>query len=215
MYTDGEVQGAFGMRRKISGLPTLQFTASTVVKDVRKSITMDVKLASDLVYVLGKTKDELGGSEYYQIMNCIKLNVPQVDVEAVIPLYRALARAIQEKLIASCHAVGRGGLGVHLALVAMGGNLGMDVDLGAVPVQEKLSATRLLYSESAGRFIVSIDPNKKDVFEDAMDGLDCACAGRVRDDDVFSIAGASGEVMVKERVGVLKEAWKRPFGDLV
>jgi phosphoribosylformylglycinamidine synthase len=203
------------MRRKISGLPTLQFTASAVVQDVGKSVTMELKMPGDLVYVLGKTKDELGASEYYQMMNWVGRNVPQVDAEAVTPLYRGLARAIQDGLVASCHAVARGGLGVHLALVAVGGNLGMEVDLRSLPFQEKLSATRLLYSESAGRLIVSVDPEKKGAFEDVMSGLDCVCVGRVCEDDILSIVNGPGDVIVKERVGDLKEAWKKPFGDLV
>ena len=215
MYTDGEVKGPFGMSQKISGLPTLQFTAPAVVTDVRKSVTLEPQIREDLEYVLGKTRDELGASEYYHMMNWIGLHVPHVDAEAVIPLYRALGRAIQDGLVASCHAVGRGGLGVHLALAAIGGNLGMDIDLKRLPADDKLSNTRLLYSESAGRLIVTIDPKTKETFEDVMDGLDYGCIGRVRDDDILSIAGSSGEIIVREAVGDLKAAWMKPFGDLV
>jgi len=215
MYTDGEVKGPSGMTQKISGLPTLQFTATTLVKDIRRCVTMEVKIPGDLVYILGKTGDELGASEYYQMMDWIGLNVPRVDAEKVIPLYNALYQAIQEGLVASCHAVGRGGLGVHLALSAIGGNLGLDIDLGSIPVKERLSNTRLLYSESAGRFIVTIDPKKRGAFEDMMDRLDYACIGRVSDADTLQVLGIDGEIIISEKIGDLKDTWKEPFGGLV
>jgi len=65
MYIDGNLEGPFGERRKVSGLPTILFTASSVIEDIRTCITMEAKCPGDLVYVLGETRDELGGSEYY------------------------------------------------------------------------------------------------------------------------------------------------------
>ncbi len=215
MYTDGEVKRSSGMTQKISGLPTLQFTATTVLEDVGKCVTMDVKVPGDLVYIVGITGDELGASEYYQMMGWIGLNVPRIDVEKVIPLYHGLYRAIKNGLVSSCHAVGRGGLGVHLALSAMGGNLGMDIDLGSVPAKERLSNTRLLYSESAGRFIVTIDPKEKAAFEDAMHRLEYACVGKVTDTGKFQVSGIDANIIINERIDDLKHAWKEPFGGLI
>ncbi|HUU40246.1 MAG TPA: phosphoribosylformylglycinamidine synthase subunit PurS, partial [Desulfatiglandales bacterium] len=108
MYTDGELEGPFGMSQKISGLPTLQFTATTIVNDIRECVTMDFKEPGDLVYILGETRNDLGAGEYYRMMNWTGLNVPTVDAKRVIPLYQALYRAIRNGLVASCHAVGRG-----------------------------------------------------------------------------------------------------------
>jgi phosphoribosylformylglycinamidine (FGAM) synthase-like enzyme len=215
MYTDGLVKGPFGMSLKISGLPTLQFTATTLVHDIRTCITMDLKAPGDLVYILGETRDELGAGEFYQMMGWVGSRVPTVSAETAIPLYRALYRAMQEGLIASCHAVGRGGLSVHLAFCAMGGNLGMDIDLGAVPAQEKLSSTKLLFSESGGRYIVSIDPKNKDAFEHVMDGMNHACVGMVNAEGLLTVSGSNGKPIIRETVGDLKRAWMEPFGDLI
>jgi len=63
MYIDGDLEGPYGERRKRSGMPTLLFTVSSVIGDIRKCVTMDAKCPGDLVYVLGETKNELGGSE--------------------------------------------------------------------------------------------------------------------------------------------------------
>jgi len=83
------------------------------------------------------------------------------------------------------------------------------------PVEARLSNTRLLYSESAGRFIVTVDPGKKEIFEDMMDGLDCACIGRVTDAGILQVSGMDGKIIIKEKIGDLKDARKEPFGDLV
>ncbi|RLB28613.1 MAG: phosphoribosylformylglycinamidine synthase [Deltaproteobacteria bacterium] len=215
MYTDGQVKGPYGISQKISGLPTLQFTATTLVNDIRKCVTMDLKAPGDLVYLLGDTRDELGAGEFYQMMGWVGLNVPTVSAETVTPLYHVLYRAIKEGLIASCHTLGRGGLGVHLALCAIGGNLGMDIDLRAVPVQSRLSNTRLLCSESAGRFIVTIDPRNKDAFEHLITGMDYACVGKVNAHGSLTISGVEGKIIILETVDDLRSAWKEPFGDLI
>ncbi len=215
MYTDGHVKGDFGVNRKISDLPTLQFTATSIVEDVRSCVTMDAKIPGDLVYILGETRDELGGGEYYQMMGWTGLNVPTVDSKKATPLYKALHKAISGGLVASCHAVGRGGLGVHFALVSMGGELGMKIDLGSVPAEGGISDTRILYSESAGRFIVTVDPEKREKFERIMKGMYFACSGEITGDGRFEISGNNGEVIISERVEDLKTAWKEPFGDLI
>jgi phosphoribosylformylglycinamidine (FGAM) synthase-like enzyme len=178
-------------------------------------VTMEFKAPGDLVYVLGTTKDELGASEYYQMMNCVGFNVPEVDAEEVLPLYHALYQSIQDGLVASCHTIGRGGLGVHLAFSAIGGNLGARIDLRSVPVDEKLTDTQLLYSESAGRLLVTVDQEKREVFEKTLNGLGYACIGRVSKDPVLSVSGMDGKTIMSEGIGGLESAWKEPFGDLV
>jgi len=215
MYVDGYLEGPFGERRKVSGLPTLLFTVSSVIGHVRKCVTMDAKIAGDLIYVLGATRNELGGGEYYQMMGEVGLNVPSVDVDRFRPLYLRLHQAIQEEAVASAHAVTRGGLGVHLALVAMAGELGMDLDLGKVPADGRLTATQLLYSESAGRFVVTVNPAKRELFERIFSGAEIGFLGAVTESTLFRVKGRNGDTLVQEDVAVLKEAWKKPFGGLI
>ena len=154
MYIDGNLKGPFGERRKVSGLPTLLFTVSSAIEDILKCVSMDAKFPGDMVYVLGETKNELGGSEYYQMMGSVGLNVPKVDAKALWPQYVALHRAISEDLISSCHAVSRGGLAVHLALTAMAGELGMEIDLSMIPGSDGLTPAQTLYSESVKLYLV-------------------------------------------------------------
>jgi len=215
MYIDGNLKGPFGERRKVSGLPTLLFTVSTVIEDILKCVTMDAKFPDDIVYVLGETRNELGGGEYYQMLGAVGLNVPKVTPETLWPSYRVLHKAISSGYVSSCHAVSRGGLAVHLALVAMAGELGMEIDLPEIPVADTLTPSQKLYSESAGRFIVTVAPNRKEPFERILSGMKLGRIGVVTESPILIIRDGTGEPLVREDVAQLKAAWKRPFGELV
>ena len=215
MYIDGNLKGPFGERRKVSGLPTLLFTVSSVMADIAKSVTMDIKFPGDLVYVLGETRNELGGSEYYQMMEQVGLNVPRVYSEEFLPQYTALHRAINSELVSSCHAVSRGGLAVHLALTAMGGALGMTLQSPLIPAAPNLSNTQKLYSESCGRFIITVAPEQRAPFEKCFSGMKLGRVGIVTESPDFVITEESGGTILNENIHRLKDSWKRPFGDLI
>jgi phosphoribosylformylglycinamidine synthase len=215
MYVDGHLQGNYGETHKVSALETLQFSVTSIVEDIEKCITMDSKMTEDLVYILGLTRNELGGSEYYEHFGYVGLNVPKVDPEAFVALYRALSQAIDKELVASAHGIYRGGLGIHLALVAMGGNLGMEIDLGLVPADQIDRNDVVLFSESAGRFIVTINPDKKKVFEENFKGFDVACIGTVTQQNHFVIKGIDGQILMDVSVQDLKAFWKKPFGESI
>ena len=143
------------------------------------------------------------------------MNVPKVIPEEFSKLYTALGQAVQDDLMASAHGIYRGGLGIHLAMVAMGGNLGMAIDLNTVPMTNIERNDTLLFSESAGRFIVTIDSECKDRFEAVFQGLPCACIGRVTETPDLTVHGLNGESILSLPVSELKAVWKRPFGDLI
>lgn len=215
MYIDGNLKGPFGERHKVSGLPTLMFTICSVIEDIARCVTMDAKFPGDLVYVLGETKNELGGSEYYQMMGSIGLNVPQVNAKEVWPGYLALYKAIQEGLVSSCHAVSRGGLAVHLAMVAMAGELGMEINLTSIPRASGLTVSQTLYSESCGRFIITVPPGKKEMFEELFANIKMAQMGIVSESPRFCVRDGRGEAIIEEDTPTLKNSWKKPFGELV
>ena len=215
MYVDGHLPGRFGETHKVSALETLQFSVTGVIADVGRCVTMESKIAGDEVWIVGTTRDELGASEYYEHMGVIGLNVPQVDPEGFAASYRAMARAIQQGLVASCHGVYRGGLAVHLAMVAMGGELGLDVDLAKVPADGAIRDDHLLFSESAGRFIVTVAPENSETFAALFNGLPAACVGQVTGTPQLTIGGTDGKSLATLTVDAMKAAWKRPFGDLI
>ncbi len=215
MYIDGHLAGKYGEIHKVSALETLQFSTISVIDDITKCVTMDGKIPGDPVYILGATRNELGGSEYYEHFGYTGLNVPKVMPDQFIPVYRGLACAIKKELVASAHGIYRGGLGLHLAMVAMGGNLGMNVDLSLVPVDQVDRNDVILFSESAGRFIVTINPENKREFEKIFKGLPCACIGNLTEESDFAINGIENKIISSVPVRELKAAWKKPFGNLI
>jgi phosphoribosylformylglycinamidine synthase len=214
MYVDGNLEGYFGERHKISGLETLQFTGTSVIEDVQRCVTMDAKMEGDFLYALGFTRNELAGSEYYDLWGYTGLKVPEVRLEEVLPLYQALEEGIGAELIASAHGIYRGGLGVHLALVAMAGGLGLEVELAKVPVEGVKRDDILLYSESPGRFIVTVAEADRARFEEKFKGLPCACLGRVTKSKKLKIRGSSGKILLNVGLQQLKTAWKKRFANL-
>ena len=214
MYVDGYLPGRYGETHKISALETLQFSATSVIDDITKCITMDSKMPGDLVYVLGVTRNELGGSEYYEHFGYTGLNVPVIMPDQFVPVYKALGHAIDREIVASAHGIYRGGMGVHLALTAMGGNLGMEVDLANVPVHNIDRNDKILFSESAGRFIISIDPQHKELFENIFKDFPCACIGKITGEPDLVVTGIDSKIIISVSVDSLKFAWKEPFKDL-
>jgi phosphoribosylformylglycinamidine synthase len=214
MYIDGNLEGPFGERRKISGLPALMFTICSVIKDITKCITMDAKSPGDIVYLIGDTRNELGGSEFYQMMGCVGLHVPRVDANEFFPHYLAIYQSIDEGVLSSCHAVSRGGLAVHLAMVAMAGELGMEIDLAPILTTSRLTVTQLLYSESCGRFIVTVSPEKKGRFEEIFSGLKTVQTGRINESQQMLVYSDKGVPIIDEEISRLKNCWQKPFGEL-
>jgi phosphoribosylformylglycinamidine synthase subunit PurSL len=218
MYVDGHLAGNFGERHKISGLPAMQFTATGIVPDIFKALTMECKMAGDLVYILGETADELGASEYYDLLGYVGLNAPKLRPQDNLMVYEALEEAVKAGLCASCHGVYRGGLAIHAALKAMGGGLGITLDLTAIPqrpldgidsVQPPLRHDQILFSESCGRFLTTVPPARRKEFESCFDKLPCALVGEVTHDPLLQIRGRGGELLLNESVARLKASWKR------
>lgn len=216
MYVDGHLSGKYGETHKISAPETLQFSASSIVSDISRCVTLDPKAEGDLVYVLGITRNELGGSEYYDHMGYAGLNVPRVHPEKFISLYRTVSVAIEKSLLASCHGIYSGGLGFHLALLVIAGDFGMSIDISNLPVEGSLRNDQALFSESSGRFIVTVSPEKKDEFEAIMAGENFEFIGRITEQSGdLKIKGLSGTQILNIPAVKLKSAWKKTFGGLI
>jgi len=199
---------------KISIPPTVLFSVIGKIADVRKAVTMDAKRAGDLVYLLGTTADELGGSEYYAMHHAVGRNVPVVDAATALARYRAVNAAQQAGLLASCHDLSDGGLGVALAETAFAGACGLHVDLRKVPCSGTLREDTVLFSESASRLLVTVRPDHRDAFEALFAGQPCGCIGVVSADQELRITGLNGEILVRSLIADLKEAWQSPLREM-
>ncbi|PIQ79424.1 phosphoribosylformylglycinamidine synthase [Candidatus Peregrinibacteria bacterium CG11_big_fil_rev_8_21_14_0_20_41_10] len=179
MFNDFRGFDADGEPLEISVPPTLLISSLSVLPDVRKTQTLEPKMADDLVYVMGLTKNELGGSEYYDMQGVIGANVPQVDAKQALKLYRSFYQAMRHELIASSVAVGLGGLGIAFAKMVIAGNLGLEIDLSKVPTEGVTRNDQLLFSESQSRFVVTINPAMQAEFENHFAGLNVELVGKV------------------------------------
>jgi phosphoribosylformylglycinamidine synthase len=210
MYIDGHLPGEYGERHKISGLPTLLFTATSVIPDVDRCLTLDLKEPGDYSYLVGDTPSELGGSEYYEFFGYVGLNVPEVRPKDFLHRYSQMEQVIEAVLLSSCHGVYRGGVAVHLAMKAMAGELGLEANLAGI-AETPVSA---LYSEAAGRFLVTVAPGEAESFEAMMTGTPIKRLGRVRADHRFVVQWGE-RTLIQSEVQELKAVWKRRFADLV
>ncbi len=206
MKNDSIIEGV-----KISIPPTVLFSVLGRMDDVRRAVSMDVKQEGHLVYVVGLTRAELGGSEYFAMHEAVGNAVPRVDASMAIKIFRALHSAIKQSLVASCHDCSDGGLGVALAESAFAGGLGMAVNLASVPSEGIKRDDFLLFSESASRFVVSVPPHNRAEFERTMVGVPCGMVGTVDGSGRLKILCLNGRSVVDADLGRLKEAWKRPL----
>jgi len=196
---------------RISVPPTILISALGKIEDVRKAVTLDAKRPGDLVYVLGETFQELGGSEYYASKGFIGNSIPRVDPKKALALYRRLYQAIRQGLIQSCHDCSDGGLGVALAEIAFAGGLGMNIDLRKVLRSGVDRNDFLLFSESQSRFVVTVDSSQKRAFETLLNNMVYGEVGVVSDDKIFRILGLRGKIIVEADIHDLKETWQKPL----
>ena len=193
---------------RISIPPTLLFTATAVLDDVEKVVSMDVKRPGDVVYVLGETKNELGGSEYLALHGQLGANVPTVNPKTARARYSALSRAIADGLVASCHDCSDGGLAVALAESAFAGGFGMEIDLLPLGLESNIAA---LFSESQSRFVVTVPRGKTEAFEQQLNGHGCTRLGEVVTEKQLRIACRNGQG-IDASLDELKAAWQKPLG---
>jgi phosphoribosylformylglycinamidine synthase II/phosphoribosylformylglycinamidine synthase PurS subunit len=193
--------------------PTLLISAMAVMEDVNKAASMDCKKEGDLIYIVGTTYDELGGSHYYHIHGALGNKLPKVNPEKGKRLMEDLSAATETGLVKACHDLSEGGLGVAAAEMAFAGGLGMTINLAKVPLGENISRNdNILFSESNTRFLVEIAPQDKERFERAMKGVDLAAVGEVTKNEKLEIYGVNGQKIVAAPVAELKEAWQKPLG---
>ena len=173
---------------------------------------MDAKKPSNLLFIVGQTKNELGGSHYYKINGQLGANVPKVDLEIAPKIARKISAAIAQGLIVSCHDCSEGGLAVALAEMAFAGELGIEADLRALPKSQDCSRSDAqLFSESMSRYIVEVEPEKYEAFASLCLNLPFGQIGKVMKQKTLLIKDANGAAVIDIDLDLLKQAWKRTF----
>jgi len=196
--------------RQISIPSTLLISAISIVDDINKCVTMDAKKAGNFLFIVGETKNELGGSHYYKIHDHIGANVPKVDLETAPKIAKRISTAIADSLIVSCHDCSEGGLAVALAEMAFAGGLGIEADLRGLPKSRDCSQIDTqLFSESNSRYIVEVEPEKYDAFVKLMLNLPFGQIGKITEEKTLSIKAEDGKTVVEADIDTLKHAWQK------
>lgn len=195
--------------RQVAIPPSLLISALGIVPDASRSVTSDLKAADSALYLLGLTRRELGGSLLTQALDNDGGLPPQSAPEGPA-LARALHGAIGAGLVLACHDLSDGGLAVAAAEMALGGRLGMEIDLARVlcAADAPLSAAELAFSESNGRYLVEVATASCAAFEAQLAGLPCAPVGRVTATPTVALRrGPSGAALVLS-LEQISAAWR-------
>jgi phosphoribosylformylglycinamidine synthase len=204
-YTD-----ANGDRQTVAIPQSLLISALGQIGDVSNAVTMDLKRPGNLLFLVGETRDEFGGSHFALVNGLAGGQVPTLDPERSRRIFEALHRAMQQRLVRSCHDLSEGGLAVTLAESAFAGGFGLDVDLRAL-AGTGLSDAALLFAESNTRFIVEVAPSDENAFSQTLAGLPCAKLGAVTEADRLVVRGREAGPLIDAGLAELKAAWQRPL----
>ena len=190
--------------------PTPEIFAVGIVEDIRTCVTSDFKTEGNPVYLVGKpTEKELGGSEYYHMMNIEGGIVPRTDPEILKHCMNGLLACMKKQYIAACHDLSEGGLGACLAEMAIGGDLGATIDISAVG--RNLQSDFKVFSESNTRWVVEVKKEKQSLFEKQLkkDRVCFIMLGKINRDHLT--IKDEGKTVVNLSVSLLRECWKKPI----
>ncbi len=188
--------------------PTLLITALGIIPDIRSTVSMDAKAPGNLLYIVGQTYKELGGSEYYKLKGHLGKTVPQVHASEAGKTFKAVTKTIDSGFTRACHDLSEGGLAVSAAEMALAGGYGVELDLGKVPNETLNRDDFVLFSESNSRFLVEVPEKTRSNFETVMKGRICAEIGRVVKTPKLVVHGLDGTVTVEVSLGDLRRNWK-------
>ncbi len=199
-------------------LDTLLISAVAVIDDIDNIVTMDIKREGSSIYVIGETKDEMGGSHYNELTGSSleEGNAPAIDTVKSKAVFAAVEEAIKKKTVLACHDISEGGLAVALAEMCFAGGIGADIELRNIPHTKPFYEKGLskngdeiaLFSESQTRFIAEVEEGKEAVFEGIMRQHGCryGLVGKTKGKQLV-VRGSIGKI-IDAGIKELKEAWQ-------
>lgn len=168
--------------------PTPMVGMIGLIKDVAYTIPSFVQTKGDSVYLIGETRADYSGSEVQKLlMGKINGNLQDVDLTKISKNMQKLLLAMQQGYVASCHDLSEGGLAVALAETTFKTDLGLSI-------QTSLSSTEL-FSETPGRFVVTVAPENKADFEKIMES-DIKEIGKVTEEPSLKITLSDSEIKI-------------------
>lgn len=178
--------------------PTPMVGMVGLIKDLKNLVKMAAQAAGDQVYLLGQTGDDYAGSELQKMLTGdIAGTVADFDLNHVHAMMKTLLSLMEDGKVASAHDLAEGGLGVALAETLFKTDLGMNLKLDLTKNQ--------LFSETAGRFVVTVKKEDAAAFEAAL-GDDATLIGEVTNSHWLQVRLADGNL--NKNVADLEQLWK-------
>ena len=208
-YNAPFISGKDSLYNEFEGQPipgTLLISAIGIVPDMHRVCASDLKQAGNLIYLLGETREELGGSLLGHLLNWEGGSPPSMPSEPLFR-YRALHAAMRSELIQSCHDLSEGGLAVALAEMCLGGRLGAEVDISTVRGDEMSSPFVPLFAESNGRLLLEVARRDATRFEESFSGLPLLPLGTVTLTDQLVMMD-NGQKLLALTLEEIISAWK-------
>ena len=179
-----------------------------------RCVTMDLKEAGNLLFLVGVTRSEMGGSHLALVRGVEGGTVPRVRLEEAAEVMGAVHRAISGGLVRACHDLSEGGAAAALAEMAFAGCLGVEADLVHAPCEGAVERDEaLLFAESPSRFLCEVAEADADRFREALAGIPHAVIGRVTAGLRLVIRGLRERVCVDADIEDLREAFLAPLRD--
>jgi phosphoribosylformylglycinamidine synthase len=211
-----------GTKRTISIPASLLITALGQIDDIEQAVTMDLKEPGNVLFLVGRTEPELGGSHFALTtkpepgFDRVKYrSVPKVEFQQAPRVFAAIHSTIRNGVARSCHDLSEGGLAVAIAEMAFAGGYGAAIDLTDLVVATGIySDDWLLFSESNSRFLVEVRTDAVDRFQAALQAAGApqpVRLGTVVPDGKLRVVGPDQAVVVDARLEELKQCWQQPL----
>jgi phosphoribosylformylglycinamidine synthase len=199
---NNEYLGTDGQRHAIP--PTLLISSIGVMPDVADAVTMDLKAAGNLLYLVGDFQPVFGGS-HFDLVTGHASGEPVPDVLPGTPrLYQALHRSISKKLVRACHDLSEGGLSVAAAEMCIGGRLGLELNLASG------DPAHTLFGETNGCLLVEVSPENAADFEAQFADLPISKIGLVIGEPALTIHSENQSLYTIPLSGLVT-AWNTPI----
>ena len=188
--------------------PTLLISAMGIVDDIEKCMTMDLKEVGSEIYLIGESKDELGGSEYYRSLGIEGGVVPGLDFGTAPKIMDRIHTAINQGLLLACHDLSEGGLALALAEMAFSADIGVEVDLQNIVFTGKRRHDSILFAESNTRFLIEVRKENAARLISLFSNLPICHIGHTTAEKVFKVLVGDRQLVYLPLL-LLRKKWLR------
>lgn len=181
----------------------------------KKSLYLQKISQNDLLVIIGETKDELGGSEYYEyVHNLIGGVCPAVDFKHSKSNMDAVLNLIDQGLVNCVHDCSKGGIAIAVSELCINNQVGCVVSLKEIPGQ-KLKPDEILFSESHSRYVLAVNPKNIKKVKDLLEqkGTQYGIVGKFSGSSI--VVNNKTKRMIDLRIDKAQEKWLNSLESLI